>query len=482
MWQFKLSRHRSPSRSHRGRRLSPETLEDRLALSATFGSALSIGNDYASSVATDVVTDSAGYSYVSGMFAGTVDFDPNAALPGDADVLTARGSADSYVAKYAPDDSLVWVRSLGGDTVSSELTDVARELAVGPNGDVYVVGEFTGSSIFGATTLTSVGDDDGFVAKLDASGYVLWAKRWGNTAGDSAKGIDVDAAGNAYALGGRLGDAYDIMKFSPSGSPLWTKTIVNRSMLGSAELAVNATGTVYVAGSFDGTVDFDPSAKTKYVSSGAARAGFVLKLDTNGKFGWVSPFIGKTVGSTKSASGATSIALDGSGNIIVGGTFNGTVDFNPSSTTTFLTTQSGGFITKLHSSGGLIWAKELEGNAPTFVYGLDIDSAGSIYATGTYSGTVDLDPSAGVLSRTTAGQSDAYVLKLDSSGNLVWAETFGGTGNDVSFGISVDAKDEVLTAGYYREPFDVDPDPLETMLLPGTGSFNRGFRLRLQQS
>jgi hypothetical protein len=370
------------SRTHRRRTFRFESLEERSVLSATFGSALTIGNDFASSVATDVVTDAVGNSYVSGMFAGTVDFHPSGALAGDADVLTARGSADAYVAKYAPDNSLIWVQAFGGDAVSGELTDIARKISVDVGGAVYVAGEFVESADFGATTLTSVGDDDGFVAKLDAGGSVLWARRWGNAAEDSAQGLDIDAAGNVYALGHRLGDASDILKFSPSGAAVWSKSIVDRSMLTSADLAVNAAGNVYVAGSFDGTVDFDPSAKAKYVSSGSARAGFVLKLDTNGKFGWVSAFVGKRVGSTNGSSGAMSITLDGSGNLIVGGTFTGTVDFNPAGGTSYLSTQSGGFITKLNSSGGLVWARELEGDAPTFVRGLDVDGAGDIYATG----------------------------------------------------------------------------------------------------
>jgi hypothetical protein len=411
------------------------------------------------------------------MFAGTVDFDLNHVHVDDTDLLTARGTGDAYVAKYGPVDSLVWVQRMGGDGA-----DTASKLAVDSSGAIYVMGTFLNSADFGATTLTSVGDSDKFITKLDTAGAFQWAQQWDDIAGTASRGLDVDAAGNSYVLTGRLGDAYEIKKFSPSGTAVWSKTIVNRSMLGSADLAVTAAGTVYVAGSFDGTVDFDPSARTKNVSSGSARAGFVLKLDTNGIFGWVSPFVGKKVGSTDGASGATSITLDSSGNVIVGGTFNGTVDFNPGSGTTYLATQSGGFITKLNSSGSLVWVKPLLGDAATFVYGLDTDATGNIYATGTYSGTVDLDPGTGVYSRTTVGQSDMYVMKLTSSGNFLWAETFGGSGNDVSFAIAVDPAGNVYTAGSYREPFDINPDPLATELLPGDGAFSRGLRLRLQQS
>jgi hypothetical protein len=461
------------------RRLSAERLEDRTVMSVTLGSAVTIGNGAANSVSTDVATDAAGNSYVSGMFAGTVDFDLSGALPGDADVLTARGSADAYVAKYAPSGSLIWVRALGGDAATDE---ISSKLAVGPGGAVYVIGTFGNSADFGAITLTSVGDYGRFLAKIDANGNVPWAQSWGDSGAAASRGVDVDAAGNVYILASRLGDDYEIKKFSASGSAVWTKTIENRSMLTSADIAVNAAGTVYVGGSFDGTVDFDPGPKTKYLSSGSARAGFVLKLDTNGNFGWVSPFIGKTVGSTRSASGAQSIALDPNGNIIVGGTFNGTVDFNPAGGTTYLTTHSGGFITKLNSAGSLVWAKEFEGNAPTFVYGLDTDVAGNIYATGTYHGSVDLDPGVGAYSRTTFGDGDIYAMKLTSAGSFVWAATFGSPTNDVSFAISVDPAGLVHLAGYYRESLDADPDPFDTFGLPGDPTFSRGFLLRLRQT
>jgi hypothetical protein len=487
-WSLSLNRLFGASRPKNGRkrragtsssrRRSFEHLERREVLSATLGSALTIGNGLQNSSALDVATDSAGYSYVSGMFAGTVDFDLNNIHEGDADIITARGAGDAYVAKYAPDDSLVWVQRMGGENSMS--VESGGELAVDSGGAAYVAGAFYGSADFGATTLTSVGDSDKFVAKLDASGNVQWVTQWDTTA--AYRGMDVDGAGNVYVLSSRVGDAYEIRKFSSGGNALWSHTIVNRSNLTSADLAVNAAGTVFVAGSFDGTVDFDPSAKTKYVSSGSARSAFVLKLDTNGKFGWVSPFIGKTVGSTRSASGNTSITLDGSGNIIVGGTFNGTVDFNPGSGTTYLATPNGGFITKLNNSGALVCPREIEGDAGVFVRGLDVDAFGNIYAAGTFNGTVDLNPGAGVYSRTTAGTSDIFVMKLTSAGNFVWAETFGGSGSHLSWGMAVDAGGDVHVGGNYSDPFDVDPDPLAIELLPGDGAFARGFKLRLQQA
>lgn len=287
------------------------------------------------------------------------------------------------------------------------------------------------------------------------------------------------AAGNVYVYGARLTNDEEVMKFTSSGTQLWSKNFATKSLMSNGELAVGAAGDVYIAGSFRGTVDFDPSAKTKLVSSGAGHAGYVLNLDTNGKIGWVSSFLGKS-GLAQNTSYAISIAIDGSGSVIVGGDFRGTVDFNPGSGTSYLTQPNGGFIAKLNTSGGLVWAKQLQGDSDLFVYGLDTDAAGNIYASGTFHGTADFNHSSAVVSRTSAGQTDLFVLRLRATGNLAWAETFGGTGYDVFQGLAVTTAGDILVGGHYTDPFDVNPDPFATELLPG-GTANRGLRLRLRQ-
>lgn len=480
---------RTTSRIRRANRRPPtarrrglfESLEGRTVLSATFGSALSIGNDAGSSIALGIAADSAGNSYVTGYFAGTVDFDLSAVHAGDSDILTARGPQDAYVAKYAPDNSLIWARRMGGDASSpggnaGNISDAGQKIAVNGGGNMYVVGKFVGAGDFGSTTLSTPGDHDGFVAKLDPRGTVQWAKSWGTTATDRGLGVGVDSTGNVYALGSRLGDDYDILKFSSTGGALWTKSIESNTPFTTADLAVSASGSVFVAGSFQGTVDFDPSSKTYNVSSGPSYAAFALKLGSDGKFGWVSPFVGRTVGSTSGHSAAQSVALDGSGNVIVGGLYADSVDFNPGSGVTTLPTNGHNFVTKLNSSGGLTWAQAVEGFATVAV-----DAAGSVYATGGFTGTVDLDPGAGASMHTSAGGSDIAVVKLTSAGAFSWGYAIGGTGSDGAGGIAVDATGVVHVAGYYQGTVDFDSDPLATYNLTNPGPFNNGFRLRLRQ-
>ena len=352
-------------RRRQTRKLRLEQLEDRRVLSAvSFGSALSVGNDTGNSGAGDVAVDAAGNSYLTGIFRGTTDFDPANTHPGNTDILTALGIGDAFVAKYAPDNSLLWARRMGG--TNPTLSDGGSKIAIDGGGNVYVTGSFLGTGDFGPVNLTSTGQRDGFVTKLNASGTIQWAKSWGTAAtSDYGLGVGVDATGNVYAAGHRSGsgstgfftaDGDDVLKFSPSGSPVWTKWVKTYSPF-SGDMAVDAAGNVVLVGAFRYTVDFDPGSKTHNVSSGPSYAGFVLKLNTKGNFGWVSPFVSLTVDSTRGHSVARSVARDGGGNIIVGGYYGRSVDFNPGSGTTTLPTVGGGYITKLSSTGALVWAK-----------------------------------------------------------------------------------------------------------------------------
>jgi hypothetical protein len=472
-----------------------EVLEERALLSGpSLASAVSIGNATGSSVAFNVAADSAGNSYVTGSFSGTVDFDPGATHTGDTDILTARGSGDAFVAKYAADSSLVWVPRMGGDVQGSGgVTDVGRKIAIDGSGNVYVAGSFKGSADFGSTTLSTSatpGDQDGFVVKLDAGGTIQWANRWGiagsgNGADDTGNGVGVDSSGNVYAMGYRLGSGggFDILKFTANGSAVWSESIAAAPGFSSSDFTADGSGNVFVAGNFQGTVDFDPSSKTHDVSAGPSVSGFVEKLNTNGKFQWVSPFVGQTVGSTSGYSGAYSVALDASGNVIVGGYYQNTVDFDPGRGTTTLSPVGGGFIAKLNGSGGLVWARALESGTASggSVNELAVDTAGNIYATGSFSGTIDLDPGAGVDSHTSNGGGDIYVVKLDGAGNFGWGETFGGPGGDIGFGIAVDASGTVHVVGSYSQSVDFDPDPFATYYLTTPGTYSNAYLVRLRQ-
>lgn len=160
-----------------------------------------------------------------------------------------------------------------------------------------------------------------------------------------------------------------------------------------------------------------------------------------------------------------SVVSDASGNVYVTGiAANGSTDFDPGPGVFNISGLAGNistFILKLNSSGNFVWVKAILGgagqNRPT---GLAIDNSGNVYVTGFYNGSTDFDPGPSNFNLTSvglSGQSDIYVLKLDASGNFLWAGSMGGTGAETSLGISVDNSSNVYLAGRFSGTVDFAP-------------------------
>lgn len=159
---------------------------------------------------------------------------------------------------------------------------------------------------------------------------------------------------------------------------------------------------------------------------------------------------------------ATSSAVDAGGNVYVVGNFRDTVDFDPGTGVTNLESKGNqdAFIAKYNESGYLLWAKSLGGMADDFANCVSLDLSGNIYITGSFCLTVDFDPGIGVFNLTANGfASDIFVLKLDASGDFVWAQKIGGLSVDIGNSIAVDASGSTYTTGRFS----------------GTVNFNPGF-------
>jgi hypothetical protein len=214
----------------------------------------------------------------------------------------------------------------------------------------------------------------------------------------------------------------------------------------------------YIAGDFSGLTDFDPSAGTYTLNSGTAAHIFVSKLDSIGNLIWV-----KEIGTGNNGGSGFSIAVDNTGNVIVLGTFKGTVDFDPGPSSFFLTNSSPSsvnlFVLKLTSNGDFILAKHMEGIYDIIFGTILCDATNNICFNGSFTGNVDFDPSAGTypLSSTPNGAFDAYICKLDSNGNFLWAKVIGGTGFDSARSIALDATGNIYSIGTFNGTVDFDP-------------------------
>ncbi len=112
--------------------------------------------------------------------------------------VQSAGSSDVFVVQYDPDGAPVWAQSLGAD--GAEFTR-GGGIGLGANGDVYVQGSFSNTILVGGDVLVSTGFTDVFVAKLDADGEEVWGRRGGGGGTNFSAALAVDAGGNALAVG-----------------------------------------------------------------------------------------------------------------------------------------------------------------------------------------------------------------------------------------------------------------------------------------
>lgn len=297
-----------------------------------------------------------------------------------------------------------------------------------------------------------------------------WANAFGGTDPDYGSSIAVDDAGNVYTTG-RFSGTVDfdpgagttvlaggffdifIQKTDAAGNFLWARTVGGIGIDGGFSITVDDLGNVYTTGFFEGTVDFDPGAGTANLVSNGDVDVFVLKLDAAGNFLWAKNFGGASSDEGKS------IAVDGSGNVYTTGNFASSVDFDPGVDTTSLSANGVNdiFIQKMDAGGNFLWAKVFGSVQDDQSSSIVIDDFGNIYATGFFRSTVDFDPGAGVTSFTSNGGFDCFVQKMDTTGNFLWAKTFGGSDSDNGASIAADGFGNVYISGVFVGTVDFDP-------------------------
>jgi hypothetical protein len=222
---------------------------------------------------------------------------------------------------------------------------------------------------------------------------------------------------------------------------------------GGQDVAVDGSGNVYTTGYFVGTVDFEPGGGTSNLSAEGNDDVFVQKLNADGELQWA-----KAMGGSADDVGR-SIAVDNAGNVYTAGEFRNTADFDPGSGTADRTSVGGNdiFVQKLDANGSFEWGHSFGSATSDAGYGVAADGAGNVYVTGMFEGTVDFNPSLLVTNRTSMGNGDIFVLKLDANGDLLWVRAIGGDSDDIGHGIAVDDTGNVYVVGEFRDTVDFDP-------------------------
>jgi hypothetical protein len=411
--------------------------------------------------------DASGNVFLTGTFAGTVGFGGMA--------LTSAGQRDVFVAKWSTGmGRFVWVQRAGGTG-----DDSSPAIAVSGT-SIYIAGRFAGTAGFGATSLNTLGADDGFVAKLadgGASGTFVWA--FGIGGRDSEAATAVAAAGSSVYVGGRFfsptatfgslvlanlssaalppSDGF-VAKLTDAGATAsfaWAQAVGGTGPDQVLALA-SAAGSVYTAGTFSNTASFGATTLT-----GGSSAAFVSRLtDTTApnRFAWA-------VGTSGGIILPGAVAVSGAA-VYVAGRFALTTSFGP---TTLTSTGTQGdydaFVTKITETGtstGFAWTVQAGG--PRGDYATAIATSGSsLYLVGGFLGL----SSFGSTSLTSvAASDDAFVAKLTdagSTGSFAWATAAGGSGSDQAQTIALSGS-TVYVAGQVMPPAGFGPIALPSPL------------------
>lgn len=287
------------------------------------GNSLAIGDD--------------GAIYITGEFQETADFDPGVGVY----LLTSSGTnLDIYILNLDSNGNFMWAKRMGGSGA-----DVGRAIDLDSYGNIYTTGYFQNTVDFdpgvGVFNLGASGNRDVFISKLDSVGNFVWANRIGGGGSEEGYSLAIDRSSNicmtgyfsstcdfdpgpaTFNLSSASSNDIFVTKLSSAGNFIWANRMGGSDSDVGRSLVVDSSNNVYSTGWFGNTVDFDPGTATYNFASYGLYDVFVSKLDSLGNFAWADRVGGANYDYSHG------IAIDKNENIVFGGYFLGTADFDP---------------------------------------------------------------------------------------------------------------------------------------------------------
>jgi gliding motility-associated-like protein len=436
--------------------------------------------------------DQQGNVYSTGEVHYTLDFDPG---PGE---FTLTGGLPYqrgiYVSKLDRDGNFVW---------AVEITAVVDfgyiELKVDKNGNVYLISELREPTDMdpgpGVQMMTPIGATDAFILKLDANGNLVWAKQFGGPGDVGLKPsiidldkdnnlvicglfnstVDFDPGPGTFNLTATAGAQSFIVKLSNSGNLIWAKQFGTSSNAYNnatiTDVKCDAVGNILTTGGFKGTCDFDPGTAVYNLTSKSIIDGFIAKWTADGNFVWAKCLNNTTTEYNHNLQ-PRGIAIDSRNNVITIGYFDGAFDFDPGPGVQDIAGRIDCYIHKLNEQGDLVWVKIIKGNSLEYGSDVVVDDNDNIYATGSFGSSLDYDPGPGDHTITTPNHDAGALIKLNSSGNFVYAAPFPGVSYGTSFPrrMEIDPDLNIYITGHIAGTVDFDPGP-NVVALTGSPSY-----------
>ncbi len=347
---------------------------------------------------TGVAADASGNAFIAGSTYGSL-------------YGASAGGADAFLTKYGSTGSVQWTRQLG--TAGDEF---GYSVAVDHSGNAFLAGSTTGG-VYG----TNFGGADAFLTKYDALGNVQWSRQLGTASEDQAKSVATDAAGNAYITGYTSGaingssagyaDAF-LTKYDAAGNLQWSRQIGTALNDKSYAVAIDAaTGSAYITGYTAGAMN-GPNA--------GAHDAFLAKYDTNGNAQW-----SRQLGTTTNDD-AWSVATDSAGNAyLAGSTLGGINGSNVGG--------SDAFLAKYDSSGAFKWSRQVGTASDDYGNSVAVDGAGNIFLGGSSYGVLGASKQGNddaFLTKFDSAGSSLWSAQLGTSGyDYGWSVAADGSGN-----------------------------------------------------
>ncbi len=339
----------------------------------------------------------------------------------------SNGSDDLFIAAFDKAGEVEWLWTAGGID-----SDGVNAIAATPDGGWVIGGSFTDSLAIttgsGPVNIKSKGKTDAILIKLAASGNTEWVKQFGGRYDDTILHVAADANGNIFIqgvfkdvadwggqplkAGGGSDNDVVLAKYDTNGDHVWSQRFGNAFNEVAGGLAVDPSGHVTIAGSFENKGGISFGEGDDHVSLGEADI-YVARFTGDGKLEWAKSFGGDRVDV------AADIASDGAGNSVVTGWFEGTVDFGKG-TVSSKTTNKDAFVLKLDAKGNTTWVQTFGDKDHDQGRAIALDDKGAAYVTGLYRFKLALldppveqviDTKDPVLSK--APKPDVFVVKLD---------------------------------------------------------------------
>ncbi|KUG06734.1 T9SS type A sorting domain-containing protein [Solirubrum puertoriconensis] len=403
----------------------------------------------------DIATDAAGYYYVTGRVAGTLQLGKTQ--------LTSPGSLSVYVAKCRPSGEVVWATQL-----PCSANALGTSVQVDAQGNSYVAGYFQGTLSYGnnqqVTAQTPDGGNTAFLLKCSSAGQVQWVQQISASGTElygtcEAWAVAVDLAGNAYLTGQASGSQVHIgalafanrerqtylASYTPQGTVRWAQMWQSVASYGGNRgwgVSVDNFGNCYLSGNQFGGMQLAGQS----IPANSSYSLFLAKFDARqGQLQWLQ---------APAANGnGNSLATDNQGNVYLAGSFSGTSTFGSKILTSH--GDADAVVVRYNRDGRVGWATAVGGTNGDYDGDLAVDKAtGKVFMSG-------------VANFTSQSTNQSFVVQLQPNGKAFEPTLVSGPGTSSSTALAIDRNNTIFTAGVFTGSCRFGTDALNSTFTSG---------------